>query len=33
MDDISPNFYATLLDNLYDGVYFVDRERQNYFLE
>ena len=28
MDDISPNFYATLLDNLYDGVYFVDRERQ-----
>jgi len=28
MDDISPNFYATLLDNLYDGVYFVDRERR-----
>jgi len=28
MDDISPNFYATLLDNLYDGVYFVDRERK-----
>ena len=28
MDDISPNFYATLLDNLYDGVYFVNRERQ-----
>ena len=28
MDDISPNFYETLLDNLYDGVYFVDRERQ-----
>ena len=28
MDNISPNFYATLLDNLYDGVYFVNRERQ-----
>jgi diguanylate cyclase (GGDEF)-like protein/PAS domain S-box-containing protein len=28
MDDLSPNFYATLLDNLYDGVYFVDRERR-----
>ncbi len=28
MDDISPSFYATLLDNLYDGVYFVDRDRQ-----
>ncbi|MBM4300827.1 MAG: diguanylate cyclase [Deltaproteobacteria bacterium] len=28
MDDISPNFHETLLDNLYDGVYFVDRERQ-----
>jgi diguanylate cyclase (GGDEF)-like protein/PAS domain S-box-containing protein len=28
MDDISPDFYATLLDNLYDGVYFVDRDRQ-----
>ena len=28
MDDISPDFYATLLDNLYDGVYFVNRERQ-----
>jgi diguanylate cyclase (GGDEF)-like protein/PAS domain S-box-containing protein len=28
MDDISPEFYATLLDNLYDGVYFVDRERR-----
>jgi diguanylate cyclase (GGDEF)-like protein/PAS domain S-box-containing protein len=28
MDDISPDFYATLLDNLYDGVYFVDRERR-----
>jgi diguanylate cyclase (GGDEF)-like protein/PAS domain S-box-containing protein len=28
VDDISPNFYATLLDNLYDGVYFVNRERQ-----
>jgi len=28
MDDISPNFYETLLDNLYDGVYFVDRERK-----
>ncbi len=28
MDDISPNFYATLLDNLYDGVYFVNRDRQ-----
>ena len=28
MDDISPNFYATLLDNLYDGVYFFDRVRR-----
>ena len=28
MDDISPDFYATLLDNLYDGVYFVNRDRQ-----
>jgi diguanylate cyclase (GGDEF)-like protein/PAS domain S-box-containing protein len=28
MDDISPNFYETLLDNLYDGVYFVNPERQ-----
>jgi diguanylate cyclase (GGDEF)-like protein/PAS domain S-box-containing protein len=28
MDDISPDFYATLLDNLYDGVYFVDRDRR-----
>jgi PAS domain S-box-containing protein len=28
MDDFSPTFYATLLDNLYDGVYFVDRERR-----
>ncbi len=28
MDDISPDFYATLLDNLSDGVYFVNRERQ-----
>ena len=28
MDDLSPNFYETLLDNLYDGVYFVNRERQ-----
>lgn len=28
MDDISPDFYATLLDNLYDGVYFVNLERQ-----
>jgi diguanylate cyclase (GGDEF)-like protein/PAS domain S-box-containing protein len=28
MDDISPNFYATLLDNLYDGLYFVNRDRQ-----
>jgi diguanylate cyclase (GGDEF)-like protein/PAS domain S-box-containing protein len=28
MDNISPNFYETLLDNLYDGVYFVDRERR-----
>jgi diguanylate cyclase (GGDEF)-like protein/PAS domain S-box-containing protein len=26
--DLSPSFYATLLDNLYDGVYFVDRERR-----
>jgi diguanylate cyclase (GGDEF)-like protein/PAS domain S-box-containing protein len=28
MDNISSDFYATLLDNLYDGVYFVNRERQ-----
>jgi diguanylate cyclase (GGDEF)-like protein/PAS domain S-box-containing protein len=28
MHDLSPDFYATLLDNLYDGVYFVNRERQ-----
>jgi len=28
MGDISSDFYATLLDNLYDGVYFVDRERR-----
>jgi diguanylate cyclase (GGDEF)-like protein/PAS domain S-box-containing protein len=28
MNDINPNFYKTLLDNLYDGVYFVDRERR-----
>jgi diguanylate cyclase (GGDEF)-like protein/PAS domain S-box-containing protein len=28
VNDISPNFYKTLLDNLYDGVYFVNRERQ-----
>ena len=28
MDNFSPDFYATLLDNLYDGVYFVDRERR-----
>ena len=28
MDDINPKFYAALLDNLYDGVYFVNRERQ-----
>jgi diguanylate cyclase (GGDEF)-like protein/PAS domain S-box-containing protein len=28
MDDLSPNFFRTLLDNLYDGVYFVDRERR-----
>jgi diguanylate cyclase (GGDEF)-like protein/PAS domain S-box-containing protein len=28
MDDISPDFYETLLDNLYDGVYFVDRDRR-----
>jgi diguanylate cyclase (GGDEF)-like protein/PAS domain S-box-containing protein len=27
-DDISPDFYETLLDNLYDGVYFVDRDRR-----
>jgi diguanylate cyclase (GGDEF)-like protein/PAS domain S-box-containing protein len=25
---LSPDFYATLLDNLYDGVYYVDRERR-----
>jgi diguanylate cyclase (GGDEF)-like protein/PAS domain S-box-containing protein len=28
MFDFSPNFYEALLDNLYDGVYFVNRERQ-----
>jgi diguanylate cyclase (GGDEF)-like protein/PAS domain S-box-containing protein len=28
VEDISQDFYATLLDNLYDGVYFVDRERR-----
>jgi diguanylate cyclase (GGDEF)-like protein/PAS domain S-box-containing protein len=28
MNDIIPDFYETLLDNLYDGVYFVDRERR-----
>jgi diguanylate cyclase (GGDEF)-like protein/PAS domain S-box-containing protein len=28
VNDISPNFYETLLDNLSDGVYFVDRERR-----
>jgi diguanylate cyclase (GGDEF)-like protein/PAS domain S-box-containing protein len=28
MDDLSPKFYETLLDNLYDGVYFVNRERR-----
>ena len=28
MDDISQNFYENLLDNLYDGVYFVNRERE-----
>jgi diguanylate cyclase (GGDEF)-like protein/PAS domain S-box-containing protein len=28
MDDLSPKFYETLLDNLYDGVYFVNRDRQ-----
>ena len=28
MDNLSPDFSATLLDNLYDGVYFVNRERQ-----
>jgi len=28
VDDISPNFYETLLNNLYDGVYFVNLERQ-----
>ncbi|MFA5110950.1 MAG: diguanylate cyclase [Desulfobaccales bacterium] len=26
--DLNPKFYETLLDNLYDGVYFVDRERR-----
>jgi diguanylate cyclase (GGDEF)-like protein/PAS domain S-box-containing protein len=26
--DLSPNFYETLLDNLSDGVYFVDQARQ-----
>lgn len=28
MIDISPNFFKTLLDNLSDGVYFVDQERR-----
>ena len=28
MAAISPNFYKTILDNLYDGVYFVDRNRK-----
>jgi diguanylate cyclase (GGDEF)-like protein/PAS domain S-box-containing protein len=28
MDELNPKFYRTLLDNLYDGVYFVDRERR-----
>ena len=28
MDDINPNFYGMLLDNLYDGVYFVNRDRR-----
>jgi diguanylate cyclase (GGDEF)-like protein/PAS domain S-box-containing protein len=28
MDDLNPKFYETLLDNLYDGVYFVDRDRR-----
>jgi diguanylate cyclase (GGDEF)-like protein/PAS domain S-box-containing protein len=28
MHDLSPKFYATLLDNLYDGVYFVNQERE-----
>ena len=28
MHDISPDFYATLLDNLYDGVYFVNPNRE-----
>jgi len=28
MDDISPQFYETLLDNLYNGVYFVDLDRK-----
>jgi diguanylate cyclase (GGDEF)-like protein/PAS domain S-box-containing protein len=28
MNEISPDFYATLLDNLYDGVYFVNLERE-----
>ena len=28
MRDISPSFYETLLDNLYDGVYFVNLERE-----
>jgi diguanylate cyclase (GGDEF)-like protein/PAS domain S-box-containing protein len=28
MNDISPDFYATLLDNLYDGVYFVNLKRE-----
>jgi len=26
--NLNPKFYETLLDNLYDGVYFVDRERK-----
>jgi diguanylate cyclase (GGDEF)-like protein/PAS domain S-box-containing protein len=28
MGDLNPDFYETLLDNLYDGVYFVDRGRR-----
>jgi len=28
LHDLSPNFYKTLIDNLYDGVYYVDRERR-----
>lgn len=26
--DMNSDFYKNLLDNLYDGVYFVDRERR-----